>query len=116
MRPHYEGSVGQNIRHGILQYCAERYADAKYKFKRDWFFKGGGGGSERIEELREDPSPFMTPIDWNLLLDYYMRDERLQQSNTNRQNRRQAPYPSLHGAKLYVEICHDMVTHFSLNV
>ena len=79
-------------------------------------FPKGGGGGDRIEELREDPPPFMTPIDWNLLLDYYMRDERLQQSNTNRQNRRQAPYPSLHGAKSYVEIRHDAVTHFSLNV
>ena len=58
----------------------------------------------------------MTPIDWTILLNYYMRDERLHRSNVNWENKQRLPYASLHGRKSLVEIRDEQVSHFFLNL
>ena len=87
--------------------CAERYRDAKYKFKREWF--SGRGGVKNHTQIRQHPPPGMTIDDWNMLVDYYMREQHQHRSQANSDNRRRQPYPSLHGTKAYVEMRDETV-------
>ena len=98
------------LKKGLGNICAERYSDSKYKVKRDYFTRKGG--IDNIREIRQQPPPGMDISEWNALVDYYTQEQHIHQSQVNRANRRQQAYPSLHGAKWYVEIRDDRVTYF----
>ena len=95
------------VRTGVNMLCAERYRDAKYKFKHEWF--SGRGGVENHAQIRQHPPRGMTIDDWNRLVDYYMRDKNISRSRANIGNRTRMHYPSLHGTKSYVEIRDETV-------